>query len=214
MPTMRAIAALTLCALTAFASAWAEISFRAADMKQSKKITVSAMAIALSVVFMSLGAFIEVLDLTVAAITSCVMAFVFIEVGKPYTYFVWLGTSVLSFAFFPHSFNWISYLILFGFYPILKAYIEKTPKALWIPIKLAYFLVGAVLMVAASTYILGIPFLDEEISISFFKEHMGLLRICVFLALVLALFLYDVFMTVMIRTYFSSIRRRIERFLK
>ena len=188
--------------------------FLAADMRQTKKITVSAMAVALSVLIMAFGAFVEVMDLTVAAITTIIMMFVFVEVGKPYTYFVWLGTSILSFAFFPQSLGWLSYFVLFGIYPILKAYIERTPRPLWFWLKLIYFLVGEALLVSVSTYILGNPLLEAEMSIPLFAEYIEIFTAAMLLALLCALFVYDIFMTIMIRAYFSSIRRRIERFLK
>ncbi len=183
-------------------------------MKQTKKITISAMAVALGVVFMALGAFVEVLDLTVAAISSCIMAFVFIEVGKPYTYFVWLGTSLLTFVFFPHSFVWVTYFLVFGIYPILKAYIERTKHAFWIPLKLVFFNIAAPLMILASEYLLGIPFFEDDLSVPFFEENMLLFKVCVYIFLIIALFVYDIFMTVMIRMYFSTFRKRIQKFFK
>lgn len=183
-------------------------------MKETKKLTISAMAIALGVAFMTLGAFVEVLDLTVAAITSCIMAFIFIEVGKPYTYFVWLGTSILTFVFFPHSFTWVTYLLVFGIYPILKAYIERTKRVFWIPLKLLFFNVSAPLMIIASEYLLGIPFFGEDVVFPIFEENTLAFKIGIYLGLIVALMLYDLFMTFMIRAYFSSIRKRIERILK
>ncbi len=183
-------------------------------MKQTKKITISAMAIALGVVFMTLGAFVEVLDLTVAAIASCIMAFVFIEIGKPYTYFVWLGTSLLIFVFFPASFLWVTYFLIFGIYPILKAYIEKLKRILWIPLKLLFFNIVSPLMILASEYLLGVPFFEEDITIPFIGENTLLFKIVVYVLLIAALFIYDIFMTVMIRAYFVKIRERVQRFLK
>ena len=42
-------------------------------MKETKKLTFASMAVALGVLFMTLGYFIEVLDLTVAALCSMLM---------------------------------------------------------------------------------------------------------------------------------------------
>ena len=120
-------------------------------MRHTKKLTVSAMAIALTVVFMALGAFVEALDLTVAALASVIMMFVFIEVGSPYTYLVWLGSALLCFVLFPQSFVWINYLLIFGIYPILKSYIERLKRPFWIPVKLVYFNVAAVALIFLSS---------------------------------------------------------------
>ena len=183
-------------------------------MKKTKKLTVSASIVALSVTFIALGSMIEVLDLTAAAIVSCFMAFVFIEIGKPYTYLVWLATSLLSFVFVPHSFAWVSYFLVFGIYPILKAYIERAKRVFWIPLKLLFFNVSAPLMILFSEFILGIPFFEGDLSIPFFEENMLIFKICTYVLLIITMFAYDIFMTFMIRAYFSSFRRRIERILK
>ena len=81
------------------------------------------MIIALGTVLMVLGAMVDVLDLSVCALASLFVAFVYIEIGSPYPFFVWLGTSLATFLFFPGSIIWLEYLLVFGLYPILKAYV-------------------------------------------------------------------------------------------
>lgn len=183
-------------------------------MKETKKLTMSAISVALSVVFMALGAFIEVLDLTSAALSSIVMLFVFIEIRKPYTYLVWLASSLLGFAFFPQSFVWVTYFLVFGIYPILKAYIEKLKRPFWLPVKLLYFNVASPLMILASEYLLGIPFFSDDLSIPFLEENTFILKIVIYVLLNVALIVYDYFLTVMVRFYFSTFRKRIEKILK
>ena len=72
------------------------------------------MMIALGVVFMVLGAVVDVLDLTACAISSLLVVFVYLEIGSPYTWLVWMCTSLLSFVFFPGKALWIEYLMIFG----------------------------------------------------------------------------------------------------
>ncbi len=183
-------------------------------MKQTKKLTLGAMAIALGVLFMTVGAFVEALDMTVAALNSLLMVFVFIEVGRPYTYFVWLGTSLLGFVFFPHSFVWVTYFLLFGIYPILKAYIEKLRRPLWIPIKLVAFNICAPLMILASELILNIPFFGDDVSLPFLEENTYIFKIVLYVALIIVMMIYDFFLTVMIRYYLERIRPKISKLLK
>lgn len=183
-------------------------------MKQNKKITLSAMAIALGVLFMTLGFFVEVLDMTVAALCSCLMAFVFIEIGAKYAVAVWLGTSVLGAVFFTSSLVWVTFFLVFGIFPILKAFIERLKRPFWIPVKLAFFLVSATVMILVSELILGIPFFDDSINLPLIGDNVIVFRIVVYVLLIAALFVYDVFMTVMIRTYFANIRKRIQSLLK
>lgn len=172
------------------------------------------MCIALGVLFMALGFFIEVLDLTVAALCSCLMAFVFIEVGDKYAIAVWLATSILGLVFFTGSLVWVTYLLIFGIYPILKAYIEKLKRPFWIPLKLALFTVSALIVILASELLLGIPFFGDTAGIPFFESHTDLFKVIVVIGLILALYVYDIFMTVMIRAYFSSFRKRVQSLLK
>ena len=183
-------------------------------MKQTKKITISAMCIALGVVFMALGAVIEVLDLTVAAMCSCLMAFVFIEVGDKYAIAVWIGTSILGLVFFTHSLVWVTYLLVFGMYPILKAYIERLKRPLWIPVKISLFVVCAILVILASEMLLGIPFFSDDFGLPILEKHTEIFKILVVCMFIGALYVYDVFMTVMIRSYFSIFRKRIQHLLK
>ena len=172
------------------------------------------MAIALGVLFMTLGFFVEVLDMTVAALCSCLMAFVFIEIGAKYAVAVWLGTSVLGAVFFTSSLVWVTFFLVFGIFPILKAFIERLKRPFWIPVKLAFFLVSATAMILVSELILGIPFFDDSINLPLIGDNVIVFRIVVYVLLIAALFVYDVFMTVMIRTNFANIRKRIQSLLK
>ncbi|MBQ3016497.1 MAG: hypothetical protein IJD79_06940 [Clostridia bacterium] len=183
-------------------------------MKQTKKITFSAMSIALGVLFMTLGAFVEVLDLTASALCSCLMAFVFIEIGAKYAIAVWLGTTILGAVFYTHSLVWVTFFLIFGIFPILKAYIEKTKRPFWIPLKLAFFAISATVMILVSELLLGIPFFGDTSNMPLFEENTWLFKLLVYIFLVAALYVYDIFMTVMIRLYFTNIRKRIQSLLK
>ena len=52
-------------------------------MKETKKLTISAMTVALGVVFMVVGAVFEVLDLSTAVLASLLVVFIYIEIGSP-----------------------------------------------------------------------------------------------------------------------------------
>ena len=78
---------------------------------------------ALGTVLLLVGAFVDVLDLSMCAVASLCVVFIYIEVGSPYTWLVWLTTSLLTFIFSPGKTVWMLYLLIFGVYPLLKAYI-------------------------------------------------------------------------------------------
>ena len=163
---------------------------------------------------MALGAFIEVLDITVAALCSCLMAFVFIEIGERYAFGVWLGTSILGLVFFTHSLVWVTYFLVFGIYPILKAYIEKLKRPFWIPVKLVLFVISTLLIIFASELLLGIPFFTDTLGVPFFENNMDVFRAIVVVGLVGVMFVYDFGMTLAIRVYFMNFRDKIKSILK
>lgn len=175
-------------------------------MRQTKKITLSALLVALGVAFMALGAVIDVLDLSVCALTSLLVVFVYLEIGSPYTWLVWLCTSIITAIIFPGSILWVEYLLVFGIYPILKAYIERAPRALWWPIKLVFInaIVWAVFLVME--FIFGT---------SFFEGADNLLwKIAIYALINVAFVVYDMLITVMVRLYYEKFRKRFKRFLK
>ncbi|MBQ1261230.1 MAG: hypothetical protein IIX96_04385 [Clostridia bacterium] len=181
-------------------------------MRSTKKLTLSAILTALGVVFMTLGALIPTLDLTVCALSSLVVALVYIEIGSPYTYLVWLATTLLSGLFFPGSILWLEYLLVFGIFPILKAYIEKAPKGLWLILKLLFCNGAFFLMIKLYELIFKLPFFDE--GESFFGLTGGIL-IPIIAVLVNIMFIaYDMFITVMVRVYLAKYRQKFKHLLK
>ena len=174
-------------------------------MRATKKITVSAMIVALGVVFLTVGAMWEVLDLSLAAFASLLVAFIYIEIGSPYTWLVWLATSLITLIIFPGSIVWAEYLALFGIYPIIKAYIERMPRFIWWPVKLAY--INAV-------FVAAIFLIEVLFSIPFFSTDVWWIRAGLYIFLNVAFVAYDLFLTVLVRAYMIKYRPRFRKFLK
>lgn len=174
-------------------------------MRNTKKITLSSLLVALGVIFMSLGAVIEVVDLTACAVASLLVVFAYLEIGNPYSWLIWLCTSLISLLMFPGSFVWLNYLGVFGIYPILKAYIEKAPRFLWWILKLVYINIVIWAMIFLVELIFSVPFFDTE---------LWIMRVALYLLINVAFIAYDLFITVMVRIYFGKIRQKFIRFLK
>ncbi len=174
-------------------------------MRQTKKITLSAMLVALGAVIMALGAVIETLDLTVGAIASLIVVFVYIEIGKPYHFLVWICTTLVVALIFPGSALWVEYLLVFGIYPILKAYIERLPHWSWWPVKLIYINAIVAALAFGMEKLLGIPFFEDE------GEFM---MIAFWVLLNVAFVLYDLFLRTLIRLYLGKYRERFSKLLK
>ena len=174
-------------------------------MSQTKKITLSAMMVALGTAFMIIGAVIEVLDLTVCALASMLVVFIFLEIGSYYPWLVWVCTSLATGLLYPASLIWIEYALIFGVYPLIKAYIEKLPRWSWIIVKLVY----------ANAVIWALFFICEKLlGVPFFTDEARWMRILTYILTNVAFLAYDLFITVMVRFYYDKLRPRFKKLLK
>ena len=180
-------------------------------MRSTKKLTISASLVALGVLFMTLGAFISALDLTTAVLASLLVAFAYLELGSPYTWLIWLATALLSFIFFPGSFMWLTYLLVYGVYPILKGYIEKLPRPLWVVIKLVFVNISMTVMLLFSETLIGQSFFGDVSDIPFDPR---IVYAVMWVLLNAAFLLYDRLIVVMVVWYNSRLRPRISNLLK
>lgn len=184
-------------------------------MRSTKKLTLSAILVAMSVVVMVLGGVISVLDLSMSALASLIVAFAYIEIGMPYTWLIWLATTVLSAVIFPGSLLWVSYFVAFGVYPILKGYIERLPRPYWILIKLLFANAAIWLMIAGSELVLGLPLFDtDSLGLQFSPMVARLIKIGLYLFLNLVFFAYDLCITACVRFYMVKLRHRFQKFLR
>ena len=173
-------------------------------MRPVKKLTVTAVLVALSVVLLELGSLVEVLDLSMAAIVSCFVVFFRIELRGPYPYLFWAATSVLTLVIPPFTGGAGLLFALLGLYPILKAYFERLPRPVeWLlKVLLATLLLGVFVLV--SKLVLG---LDDAIFSGWLLPAFLVLALVTFV-------LYDIALSRLIVFYSLRIRPRLTRFLK
>ena len=163
------------------------------------------MMVALGTAFMIIGAVIEVLDLTVCALASMLVVFIFLEIGSYYPWLVWVCTSLATGLLYPASLIWIEYALIFGVYPLIKAYIEKLPRWSWIIVKLVY----------ANAVIWALFFICEKLlGVPFFTDEARWMRILTYILTNVAFLAYDLFITVMVRFYYDKLRPRFRKLLK
>ena len=161
--------------------------------------------VALGTAFMIIGAVIEVLDLTVCALASMLVVFIFLEIGSYYPWLVWVCTSLATGLLYPASLIWVEYALIFGVYPLIKAYIEKLPRWSWIIVKLVY----------ANTVIWALFFICEKLlGVPFFTDEARWMRILTYILTNVAFLAYDLFITVMVRFYYDKLRPRFKKLLK
>lgn len=163
------------------------------------------MLTALGAVLMSAGAVFEVIDLTACAVASLLVVLVYIEIGSPYTWLVWLTTSLATALMFPASAVWAEYLFVFGIYPILKAFIERLPRPMWFPVKLVF--INAILWVL-------ILLVEGVFGVPIFEAEGDVMKIVLYVTANVAFIVYDLFITAMVRVYVFKFRKRFQRFFK
>ena len=184
-------------------------------MRATKKLTLSAILVAMSVVVMVLGGVVPVLDLSMSAMASIIVAFAYIEIGSPYTWLIWLCTTVLSAVMFPGSLLWVSYLVAFGVYPIIKGYIERTPRGLWFLFKLLFANAAIWLMILGSELVLGLPLFNvSELGLTLTPLLTRVIEGVLYIVLNLVFFAYDLCITACVRFYMVKLRHRFQKFLR
>ncbi len=174
-------------------------------MKSTKKLTLSSVLSALGVVLMALGSVIDLFDLSVCAVVSLIVVFVYIEIGVSYSLGVYLATSLLSLILLPSKVIFFEYFFVFGIYPLLKALIERLPRWSWLPVKLIYINAVVWLLLLFSELFLGMPFIEGDTFI---------IKALVYILLNVTFVVYDCFITVMVRVYFDKFRKQFKKFLK
>ena len=184
-------------------------------MRASKKLTMGAIITAMGVVFMTLGAYVEVLDLSVLALASLLMVFMCIEVGAPYNWLTYAATATLGAVFFfSASPVWILYLFIFGLYPIIKGLIERLKRWLWIPLKLLWFNFSFIPVIILAGVTTGTPIFATDGIILPEWVDIRLVTVGLYVVCNVGMILFDAFLNSMIRFYLIRLRPRFASLLK
>lgn len=93
--------------------------------KNVRRLTITAMLTALALVFLVLSAILPTMRLALVAIAGLATAAAIIECGVAAGIMVFIATSVLGLIISPLRGNVLVYCLFFGYYPILKGFIER-----------------------------------------------------------------------------------------
>lgn len=164
---------------------------------KTNTIALGGILLALTMVFLFGASFVPGVELTLYALSSLFVAVMIIEKGPKQALLLYAAAVVLGFVLIPNKLGILPYACLFGYYGILKFYIEKikSPVA-QVAIKAAFFLVMIYLAFFATAGLL-----------------MGTIQMpaypaaVIFVAGVIFLMLYDTIFTLAIRIYRSRIKR-------
>ena len=165
-----------------------------------KRMTITAMLIALGVLFLFLGSLFDVLDLSTAMIASLLVVYAILELRGAYPFALWIGTSFLGLLLLPQKSPVIFYALFAGYYPIAKAALEKRfPRWFaWI-LKLVVFHLSLALFVG----ILKI-FLPGELSSYFEKPWLPFTLYGLSLA---CFILFDLLLSRLVPLYYNRLQK-------
>ncbi len=172
-------------------------------MKKSREIAFLGIISALSVVFLLLGAIVEVLDIT-SAILASLLLLIANEELKGKAIMVYFATTIISALFFMFSPLPALEYAIFALYPLIKPLFEKTPRVI------AYILKGVYIIFASLGSTVLIYFL---VPASVEKPYMLAVYVAMFSAVII---LFDLLIVRFKRYYQFKLRSmlRIDRFFK
>ena len=128
---------------------------RAARKITTKRLTVCAVLCALGVTLSWLGSLIGVLDLCTPLLASLLLVPIVIEYGKGYPWGVWLATAILALLLLPSKSPAAVYAV-FGYYPILKAHLERLRPLPCMLLKQLLFVAVDAALIYGSNFIMGV----------------------------------------------------------
>lgn len=162
---------------------------------KTKIIAFSSVMCALGTAMLYLGSVIDVIDITMAAFSSFIILVSMIEIGGYVPFLVYGVTSVLSFILLPNKGSALLYIIFFGFYPILKKYLEGLPTFVSWALKFAVF----------NVFVFAYLFLAKAL----FNIEAGSMKIYVIILLNVIFFTFDLVLSLFVSVYVLKLRKRL-----
>lgn len=174
------------------------------NARKTRVMALSSLFVALSVVILYLGCFLEVVDLTVAAVASLLVLLSVIEMGKGTAMMIWIATSILALLLLPNKFIAIEYACLMGIYPLVKAFAERLPLVVSWVIKLLFVNIALGIMVVLGHFVFAYPI------------ESAWLMVATFVLATVTGVVFDIALTKLLTLYLMRLRSmlRIERLLK
>lgn len=166
--------------------------------KKTRRLAICAILSALGVVILYLGALVEVLDVSAAAIASLFCVLAVIEMGGAWPWLIYFVVSILSLVLLPVKSSAVLFVLLLGYYPILKAYFERLRLLVSWVLKLVTCNVAL-----AAILLLSRILVSETVSLDpWYYVGLYALGNAVFV-------LYDLALTRLISTYLRRLRGRL-----
>ena len=177
-------------------------------MSKSGKIALGGLLTALGVVLMFLTGLIPIGTYALPAIAGVLLIVAVIEIGAKWAWMIYAAVAVLSLLFAADKEAALLFVLFFGYYPVLKSFLERISNKVlsWIS-KFAVFNVAVV-----ACFFLAVNFLQlPEDSFTVFGFYLP----WVFLIPGNAVFLiYDIALSGLVATYVEKLHHRVTKTLK
>jgi hypothetical protein len=113
----------------------------------TKKLTTSAIMSALTLVFLFGSVYLPTGRIALLALTSMCILVTVIQCGVRYAWLQYAATALLALLLIPFKLQVFMYIIILGYYPMLKLHIENIKKIAleWI-VKIAFFFALIIVM--------------------------------------------------------------------
>ena len=143
-------------------------------MKASYKIALGAVFMALSAIFMMATSVIPIASFAFPAIAGALLIVINVELGRKWALLVYAGVSLLSLFLSSDHTAVVSFIVFFGYYPIVKGIIEKCRKPVleWV-LKMLLFNAAIAVGVLLTILLFGMDILLMEYS-EFGKAGLGI----------------------------------------
>ena len=166
-------------------------------MRNTNTITLGGIFTALSLVFILAASFVPGVELTLFALGSLFTGFMVIEKGPKAAWILFAAVSILGFILDPNKIAILPYIAFFGYYGIVKFYIEKLRRpAAQVGVKIAFFALVLVVMLNVGS---GILFGEIQIP--------GMQIAVFYIGGIVMMMVYDFIYTLAIRIYRQRIKR-------
>lgn len=151
--------------------------------------------VALSITILYLAAIIPISTIAIMTIASCLIPITIIRADVKTAFFVYIASTIIAFFLVPIIFV-IYYAFFFGFYGIIKYYIEKIKKMIIeIILKLVFFDLILVILLL----ILNLPLINISSNIPFVALIIGSQ---------VGFILYDYSVTLIITSYLEKAHKK------
>ncbi len=190
---------------------------RNSTRKATRRIAMCGVFCALAVVLLALGAVIEVLDISAAAVAALILLPILLCYGNRYALLAYAVTAVLGLILMPQSLAAWMFAGLTGYYPIIKTRLDRLPRVLGWLVKL--LLLTAVFLVYLAAFFFLILGGEGTLTAAFltgFGEADGspLFAVAVICLGLLTFILFDLLIDRLLVLYYIKWQKRVEKWMK